>query len=981
MFRITSCGLLFLILSIAHLFIPVLAIYESEAGTFDWHHVWIGHPQEAFKIDDDRILVYSDRNVFASLNTYTGAVEWRQVLDKQLTSFQVSDAGILTVSTEPECVQFWNKTNGQLIWEFNLPQDKLIGNAEPILWNNGEVIIFLGSEELLKITKKGEIAWKWLKPVKEGGMIKMIEKDEHIYVVVEPEEDIDAPYFFISIIDKLSGEMKKTLQIHCNSGFSHITYIGDYVFWIEENELKWTPIYMKDIQTAGIQELVKSTPIADEFIPSQISLFGKSNSFIITVEYENEDYDVSQIASALISIENNGKSLIFKKFFDAQTTFGGVDFFGASVVRVYRSGPTEFTAYISSEDKEIKVKHDFKLSGEINYMKVIELNPFKLLVVTEGSSVFFYNESNILWSREESLANIAASEFLELPEQKLWTQMAGEFDKVPSQQEVKGSLGRYLHRLGGHIQELSLLPKWFILRFAGMYRSNSEKSNNKFSTLEAQSCWLNLTNPKVLYRDNFGLRKLLISVTKSGKIIAQDTSQKGKIVWSRYVPSYSFKEIHVVRGATVKLPPIIVVIGSVYDPIEGDITGFLRLDALTGDDYISSIPESANHFEPLVTTSISVDKVMRLPIEDPEEHTHILAIYESGSERVFIYPDTTATREKFAAEFLSKFYFSIQTSIGVQGFKVIEGYRGSLKTMPVWNFTLPEGEEIVVSSKPQPQEKIALLGRALGNRNVLYKYLNAHMFALVTKKGYALKVRIIDSVKGSILYETIHDNVDTNTNKVHIIQAENWFVYHFWSNDSRAKGYQAVVLELFEGKHENERIESLNFSSYDNNQPHIQSAVFAFPYPVTSMGLTTTKNGIYTKAILFGLSSNQIVSINKRLLDPRRPKSKPTNEDIEEMLIPYAPIPDERRLFLTYDLYVAGIQSIITSPSLLESTSLVFAYGLDTFYTQSSPSRQFDVLSKDFSKIQLLLTMAGLAMAIIISGPMVRRKRINALWK
>lgn len=84
-------------------------------------------------------------------------------------------------------------------------------------------------------------------------MLKMIEKDEHIYVVVEPEEDTDAPYFFISFIDKLSGEMKKTLQIHCNSGFSHITYIGDYVFWIEEDELKWTPIHTQDIQTAGIQ--------------------------------------------------------------------------------------------------------------------------------------------------------------------------------------------------------------------------------------------------------------------------------------------------------------------------------------------------------------------------------------------------------------------------------------------------------------------------------------------------------------------------------------------------------------------------------------------------------------------------------------------------------------------------------------------------------------------------------------------------------
>lgn len=133
--------------------------------------------------------------------------------------------------------------------------------------------------------------------------------------------------------------------------------------------------------------------------------------------------------------------------------------------------------------------------------------------------------------------------------------------------------------------------------------------------------------------------------------------------------------------------------------------------------------------------------------------------------------------------------------------------------------------------------------------------------------------------------------------------------------------------------------------------------------------------------LLVGLPTHQIVSINKRLLDPRRPRDKPTKEDMEEMLFPYAPIPDERRFFLTYDLDVAGIQTIITSPSLLESTSLVFSYGLDTFYSRQSPSRQFDVLSEDFSKVQLLLTMLGLGIAILISGPIVRRKRVNALWK
>lgn len=147
------------------------------------------------------------------------------------------------------------------------------------------------------------------------------------------------------------------------------------------------------------------------------------------------------------------------------------------------------------------------------------------------------------------------------------------------------------------------------------------------------------------------------------------------------------------------------------------------------------------------------------------------------------------------------------------------------------------------------------------------------------------------------------------------------------------------------------------------------------------MGLTTTRNGISTKDILFGLPTHQIMGVNKRLFDPRRPRDKPTKEEQEEQLYPYGPIPDEKRFFLTYNLDVVGVQSIITSPSLLESTSLVFAYGTDTFFTRSSPSKQFDVLSEDFSKAQLLLTITGLIVAIWVSGPMVRRKRVNALWK
>lgn len=56
---------------------------------------------------------------------------------------------------------------------------------------------------------------------------------------------------------------------------------------------------------------------------------------------------------------------------------------------------------------------------------------------------------------------------------------------------------------------------------------------------------------------------------------------------------------------------------------------------------------------------------------------------------------------------------------------------------------------------------------------------------------------------------------------------------------------------------------------------------------------------------IVGLSTHQIMNVNKRLLDPRRPVTdKPSKEQAEEGLIPYGPIPDERQMFLTYNLEV-----------------------------------------------------------------------------
>lgn len=77
---------------------------------------------------------------------------------------------------------------------------------------------------------------------------------------------------------------------------------------------------------------------------------------------------------------------------------------------------------------------------------------------------------------------------------------------------------------------------------------------------------------------------------------------------------------------------------------------------------------------------------------------------------------------------------------------------------------------------------------------------------------------------------------------------------------------------------------------------------------------------------------------------------------------------------------MANVRKIVTAPALLESTSLVFAYGLDLFHTRIAPSGTFDVLSENFNKAQLVLTIIGLAGAIVVTKPMVQRKRLRERW-
>ncbi|QIW94756.1 hypothetical protein AMS68_000274 [Peltaster fructicola] len=305
----------------------------------------------------------------------------------------------------------------------------------------------------------------------------------------------------------------------------------------------------------------------------------------------------------------------------------------------------------------------------------------------------------------------------------------------------------------------------------------------------------------------------------------------------------------------------------------------------------------------------------------------------------------------------------------------------------MWTFVPKEGESILsIIARPE-EDPVASIGVVLGNRRVLYKYLNPNL-ALISTANQAkqsIAVHIIDTISGSILYASTHNNVDLSQ-AVTSYLTENWFAYSFTAHSTDVKGHFLVSGELYESLSSNDRglLEAAsNFSSLTSNEkPFVLSQTYHISEPISKMAVTNTRQGITTKQLLVVLpESNSIVGIPRGILDPRRPNRDPTKEEQMEGLTRYQPNIDfDPRWSLNHKREILGIKDVVASPAVLESTSLIFAYGLDIFGTRLSPSFNFDMLGKDFNKGQMLSTVAALFVATVVVGPLVVRKQVNARW-
>jgi ER membrane protein complex subunit 1 len=125
-----------------------------------------------------------------------------------------------------------------------------------------------------------------------------------------------------------------------------------------------------------------------------------------------------------------------------------------------------------------------------------------------------------------------------------------------------------------------------------------------------------------------------------------------------------------------------------------------------------------------------------------------------------------------------------------------------------------------------------------------------------------------------------------------------------------------------------------------------------------------------------------VYNLPKQLTDPRRPNMNNPPELREPGLPPYIPellLPQE--FVLNYNQSLWDPRGIETSPTGLESTSVVFVYGLDLYCTRIAPSKGFDLLKDDFDYYVISSVLAALIGAAFITKKLSQRKSLKQAWR
>uniref|UniRef100_A0A8C2WK34 ER membrane protein complex subunit 1 n=1 Tax=Cyclopterus lumpus TaxID=8103 RepID=A0A8C2WK34_CYCLU len=858
------------------------AVFEDQVGKFDWRQQYIGKVRfshfDTHVQSSKKVLLATENNVFASINTRTGELFWRHVdmtgpegnIDALL---QHGQDAVLVVGDGRQ-LRSWDINIGGLNWEIVLDSGSF------------QSACLVGYQDTVKhvaVLKKTVISLHYL----SNGHQKWIEN-------LPESETVD----FQAVYSGGNGEVYVLGVVP----HSHIAIVA---YSLDDGE-----IIKQVILTPWLSNIQASCVVIGQ---GMLTCVDSAAVSLYTLDLHVQ----SQMTQIPLQVPTTMKPKAFY-FIKLPDVSSSLVWTGLNL--------TQWSSFLKKDDS-------------VGY---------RAMVQTEDHTLTFIQQpGRVMWTREEALSDVVTMEMVDLPLTGTQAELEGEFGK-----KADGLLSMLLKRLSS---QLILLQAWIAHLWKLFYDARKPRSLVK-----------NDVTIENLSRDEFNLQKMMVMVTASGKLFGID-SKTGTILWRHYldnIPSNAAFKLMVQRTtAHFPHPPQCTLL------IKDKDTGLATLHVF------NPIFGKKSHVTPPALLQPMLQSLM-LPIMD-QEYAKVLLLVDD-QYKVSAFPSTKNVLQQLQEMASSIFFYLVDSNQGkLSGYRL----RTDLSTELIWEIVMPTEVQRIVSVKgKRPNEHVHSQGRVMGDRSVLYKYLNPNLLAVVTEstdlhpERSFIGILLIDGVTGRIIHEAVQRKT---RGPVHVVHSENWVVYEYWSTKSRRNEFS--VIELYEGM---ELYNSTVFSSLDRpHAPQVLQQSYIFPSSISTMEATLTEKGITSRHLLIGLPSGGILSLPKMFLDPRRPEIM-SEQSREENLIPYAPeLLIRSEWFINYNQTVSRVRGIYTAPSGLESTCLVVAYGLDIYQTRVYPSKQFDVLKDDYDYMLISSVLFALFFATMISKRLAEVKLLNRAWR
>lgn len=294
---------------------------------------------------------------------------------------------------------------------------------------------------------------------------------------------------------------------------------------------------------------------------------------------------------------------------------------------------------------------------------------------------------------------------------------------------------------------------------------------------------------------------------------------------------------------------------------------------------------------------------------------------------------------------------------------------------------IPRGRIITSLSMPSYHQS-ASAGIARSDKTILYKYLNRNLVAVLTEVKNQLVLELIDGITGSQVFTQKHEVANIDYNTISLTMADNWIVYSYYVSEPYWE-QRITVVDLFDQNHPTVAQSAFNSTSVIE----ASSKTFIYSERISSLTSTYSKHGITLKSIIALTANGRAVELPKFILNSRRiddREIKQTDLLDDFRMLAYEPvIPKVGAQVLNHvdKILVTKNTQVLVKDTELESTSVVcIANNFNIFCSTIQPSLSYDVLSSKFDKFKLLVTMALLLVAYLITKPFVASKKLNSQW-